>query len=279
MAGTWLPGDTRDRIQDLIKSRNMTQAVLAESIGLSESALSRYLAGKTEMLGDGYIIRIAKYFDVSTDFLLGETDIPDRKNYDIEELGLSAKSAKLLYTGRIDAHILNLILENERFPWLTAMLSRYQKEIISSGIGAMNIQLNLINTVLLDQAKIEKDPKGAEDAREAAEDIWAVRTPPISADTAAIQECFMQIVKDIKDQGETVVKDNMKATAEVMRKLRKELSKGEESVDLKNLTSEDVTAAVIRTVASAGVDEKELQDLGTAFRDLLDKMRVKTDDE
>lgn len=279
MAGTWLPGDTRDRIQDLIKSRNMTQAVLAESIGLSESALSRYLAGKTEMLGDGYIIRIAKYFDVSTDFLLGETDIPDRKNYDIEELGLSAKSARLLYTGRIDAHILNLLLENERFPWLTAMLSRYQKEIIRSGISAMNLQLNLVSAVLLEQAKIEKDPKASADAREVAEDIRAIRTPPVSADTAAIQECFMQIVKDIKGQAEAISSEQVKATAEVMEIFRSELTKGKGSADLKNLTSEDVTAAVIRTVASAGVDEKDLQDLGAAFRDLLDKMRVKTDDE
>ena len=38
------------------------------------------LKGQTEMLGYGYIIKIAKHFNVSTDFLLGETNIPDRKN-------------------------------------------------------------------------------------------------------------------------------------------------------------------------------------------------------
>jgi len=54
MAQTWLPGDTRQRIQDLIKDSNITQAELAVIIGLSESALSRYLKGQTEMLGDGY---------------------------------------------------------------------------------------------------------------------------------------------------------------------------------------------------------------------------------
>ncbi|MBQ7175743.1 MAG: helix-turn-helix transcriptional regulator [Lachnospiraceae bacterium] len=279
MAGTWLPGDTRDRIQDLIKSRNMTQAVLAESIGLSESALSRYLAGKTEMLGDGYIIRIAKYFDVSTDFLLGETDIPDRKNYDIEELGLSAKSARLLYTGRIDAHILNLLLENVRFPWLTAMLSRYQKETVRSGIATMNIFLDQIGSVISGQEKIEKDPKGAEDAREAADDIRAVRMPAISADTAAIQECFMQIVKDIKDQGKAAVTDHAIVTAEVMEKLRSELTKGKDSADLKNLTAGDITAAVMRTIASAGIEEADLQGLGDEYQKLLDKMRMKIDDE
>ena len=257
----------------------MTQAVLAESIGLSESALSRYLAGKTEMLGDGYIIRIAKYFDVSTDFLLGETDIPDRKNYDIEELGLSAKSARLLYTGRIDAHILNLLLENVRFPWLTAMLSRYQKETVRSGIATMNIFLDQIGSVISGQEKIEKDPKGAEDAREAADDIRAVRMPAISADTAAIQECFMQIVKDIKDQGKAAVTDHAIVTAEVMEKLRSELTKGKDSADLKNLTAGDITAAVMRTIASAGIEEADLQGLGDEYQKLLDKMRMKIDDE
>ncbi len=79
MSDTYLPGDTRQRIQDLIKNRKITQAELAERVGLSNSALSRYLQESTKSLGDGFIIRIAKYFDVSTDFLLGETDIPDRK--------------------------------------------------------------------------------------------------------------------------------------------------------------------------------------------------------
>ena len=70
MSDTYLPGDTRQRIQDLIKNRKITQAELAEKVGLSNSALSRYLQGRTTNLGDGFIIRIAKYFDVSTDFLL-----------------------------------------------------------------------------------------------------------------------------------------------------------------------------------------------------------------
>ena len=94
MSDTYLPGDTRQRIQDLIKSRKITQAELAERVGLSSSTLSRYLQGRTMNLGDGFIIRIAKYFDVSTDFLLGETDIPDRKNYDIRVCRVSGRIIK-----------------------------------------------------------------------------------------------------------------------------------------------------------------------------------------
>ena len=50
MAQTWLPGDTRQRIQDLIRNNDTTQAELAEAAGLSDSALSRYLLGQTETL-------------------------------------------------------------------------------------------------------------------------------------------------------------------------------------------------------------------------------------
>jgi len=40
------------------------------------------------------VIRIAKTFNVSTDFILETTEIPDKKNYDISELGLSVEAAK-----------------------------------------------------------------------------------------------------------------------------------------------------------------------------------------
>ena len=277
MSQTWLPGDTRQRIQDLIKDSNSTQADLAAVIGLSESALSRYLKGQTEMLGDGYIIKIAKYFNVSTDFILGETNIPDRKNYDIEELGLSAESAKLLYTGKIDARILNLLLENPRFPQLTALLARYQNEVVKSGIAAMNQQLSFLSSLLLDQA--EKIPDSAESARQAAQDISAIRTPIINADTTAIQNVFMLIVRDIKAQGESIVTDSKAASAEVMQKLRKELSKGQDSPDLRNLTAEDLTAAVMKTIAATGISEGTLQSLGSAYTKVLEEMKDQAHDE
>ena len=58
MEQTYLPGKIRDRIQDLMKSRKVTQAELATRIGCSESSLSRFISGKTDKLGDENIIRM-----------------------------------------------------------------------------------------------------------------------------------------------------------------------------------------------------------------------------
>jgi len=277
MSGAYLPGDSRQRIQDLIKDSSITQAELAGIIGLSESAFSRYLKGQTEMLGDGYIIKIAKHFNVSTDFLLGETNIPDRKNYDIEELGISAEAAKLLYTGRLDSRVLNLLLENPHFPQLLALLARYQKEIVRSGIAAMNQQLTFINSLLLAQAESVPDSAGA--ATQLAADLRGVRMPVINADTTAIQNLFMLIVRDIKEQGETIAADSNAVTAQVLQRLREELSKGQDSLDLRKITAEDLTGAVMRAVSIADIPEDALQGLGSAFKTVLDEMRNSTHDE
>ena len=56
MEQTYLPGTIRERVQDQIKERKITQGELAAEIGISESALSRFLSGKTDKIGDDSII-------------------------------------------------------------------------------------------------------------------------------------------------------------------------------------------------------------------------------
>ena len=77
-----------------MRDRNITQSELAQQVEIDKSTLSRFLNEKTNSLSEACIIRIAEYFKVSTDFLLGVTDIPDRKHYEIEELGLTIGAAK-----------------------------------------------------------------------------------------------------------------------------------------------------------------------------------------
>ena len=98
MGHVFISADTRLRIHDLIKhTEGMTQAKLAKELGISESTLSRFLSGQTTKMGNDRIIKIANIFNVSTDFLLGETNIPVKKNYDISELGLSAEAAQAFH--------------------------------------------------------------------------------------------------------------------------------------------------------------------------------------
>ena len=148
MEQTYLPGKIRDRIQDLMKSHKVTQAELAARIGCSESMLSRFISGKTDKLGDENIIRIARVFNVSTDFLLGEVDMPDRVNYDIAELGLSVQAARNLYTHKVNPKVLNALLENPEFANTTNLISGYLDNELAKGLAAQNMLLTVRCSIL-----------------------------------------------------------------------------------------------------------------------------------
>ena len=194
-AQTYLPADTRQRIQDILKERKIPQAKLAESIGISESAFSRYLQGKTEMPGDGYIIRIAKFLSV------------------------------------------------------------------------MNHNLDFLRSLMLGQARAFPKDKAAANA--AAVDLQSMKFPPVSVDTAAIQNLFNQILRELRTNAESHLGESRLATKETFEKLRRELSKGQESVDLKSLTPEDIADAVTSVVPEGAFPEEKLQNLGSALTELL----------
>ena len=138
MERKYLSGNIRERLQDLMKERKLTQSELAAKIGMDVSTLSRFISNATGKLGDENIKKIAKEFEVSTDFLLGVTDIPDRMNYDIAELGLSVQAAKNLYTGKVNAEVVNRLLENKNFAAMTNMIAHYFDDTLAAGYAAQN---------------------------------------------------------------------------------------------------------------------------------------------
>ena len=155
----YLPGKIRDRIQDLMKSRKVTQAELATRIGVSESSLSRFISGKTDKLGDENIIRIARVFNVSTDFLLGEVDTPDRLNYDISELGLSVQAARNLYTHKVNPRVVNALLENPEFANTTNLIPGYLDDELAKGFAAQNQLYATVAGMLKSQPEAACDVK------------------------------------------------------------------------------------------------------------------------
>lgn len=64
---------TGQRIAELAKKKNLTQKDLANSSGVTESAMSYYFRGDRTPRGS-VLIRIAKALETSTDYLLGYTD-------------------------------------------------------------------------------------------------------------------------------------------------------------------------------------------------------------
>ena len=84
-----LPGSINNRIRELRERDKMTQAELAAKLGVSPSTLGRIEKGEIEKVSSDILVKLARIFEVSTDFLLGVTDYPDRMNYEVGQLGLT----------------------------------------------------------------------------------------------------------------------------------------------------------------------------------------------
>lgn len=69
------------RLSILLEETNTTQRELAEKVNVTEVTISRYLSGERKPRIE-IIHKIAKYFNVSVDYLLGLTDVPYKLEYD-----------------------------------------------------------------------------------------------------------------------------------------------------------------------------------------------------
>ena len=63
----------KERLKELRISKNLSQMQLAIKLNLSQSAIAKWELGKTEPTASA-IITIAKFFNESTDYILGVTD-------------------------------------------------------------------------------------------------------------------------------------------------------------------------------------------------------------
>ena len=175
MQEKWLPGNTMDRIRDLCRSRNITQVELAQAVGMDKSTLSRVMAEKTSKLSSKNLVAIANYFEVSTDFLLGLTDIPARKEHDIERLGLSVEAAANLHQGKLNHSVVCQLLENPKFAELTRQIALYQEGVLASGVAAQNQMYNSMSSLMLEHG--QANPEDMSAVRGAVQEAQALKRP------------------------------------------------------------------------------------------------------
>ena len=262
MEQAYLPGTVRQRIQELIKERKITQAELAAEIGMAESSLSRFLSEKTDKIGDEYIIKIADFLGVSTDFILGQTDFPERRNYDIEELGLSYKAAMALYTREVDTDVVNRILENPQFPEITRMISRYFKDAIAEGLAVQNAMWSTLQqlTGTVDTSHLTNPQEGAEAAMQI---LGMMKTAPHEKDIESIQFALMTMLRDIKAGIQTQTPTTELATKQITQSMMQSMVKGENAVPALQSISLEQLAGAYSTLPDA------TPELGGQFSELI----------
>ena len=64
----------KNRLRDIREERDLNQKELADMLGVHQTTYSSYEIGKLSLTAD-VLIKLAKYYKVSVDYLLGLTDV------------------------------------------------------------------------------------------------------------------------------------------------------------------------------------------------------------
>lgn len=265
----YLPGTTGERITELREGAGLTIEELALKVGVNATTLGRMEKGQTQKIGDDVLTALAREFNVSTDFLLGLTSIPDRKNYDIAELGLSAQAARNLYTRKVNADVVNLLLEHPRFATLTAMIEHYLDDTFAAGATVQNQILNSMSETLLGIG--QNDPAQSEAAGDAARAVSLAKVPVRQTELTKIQNTFMAIVREMKQDAGSNLDRPKRVTKEVLGKLMAELTKGQDALS-PSVTPEQITDAIIHTVDGSELDPEKLAEFRDGLASLFENL-------
>ena len=226
------------RLYNLRDKHGLSQMQLAKELHTTSSQISRIESGVTEYPSIEIVIEAARYFHVSTDYLLGITQITSPKSYDISELGLSEEAVTRLITRRIDVDILNRLLEHEHFPKLCIMIRNYFDDTIAEGIMARNKVIDFAVDQLTDLMTAEPVKR-----KEIIKDKQFLSSQKLGANEADIEKIknqFVSILRDIKSSMQNKELTSTIATAEAIKIIRDALPDKPAS----DITSDDVANAV-----------------------------------
>ena len=65
------------RIRDLREDNDLNQTQVAKMLGMSQTGYSKYETGEND-IPTAVLIKLADFYDVSIDYLLGQTDVKKR---------------------------------------------------------------------------------------------------------------------------------------------------------------------------------------------------------
>lgn len=66
------------RIRDLREDKDLTQLQIAQILGMSQTGYSKYETGEND-IPTAILIKMAEFYNVSIDYILGQTDVPVRQ--------------------------------------------------------------------------------------------------------------------------------------------------------------------------------------------------------
>ena len=141
----------QERLKDLRVERGLTLEQLAEQTHLSKSALGSYEGENFKDISHYALIQLAKFYEVSVDYLLCRSHTKNHPNADLADLRLSDDMIELLKSGLVDNSLLCELAVHPDFPRLMADLEIYVNGIAGKQVQSANAIVDAVSATIMKQ--------------------------------------------------------------------------------------------------------------------------------
>lgn len=148
-----------ERLKDLrVVDKHLTLEQLAEQTGLSKSALGKYESDDYKDISPFAIATLAKFYGVSTDYLMGVSENKNHPNTELQALHLSDAMVELLSSGKINNRLLCELATHPNFLRLMVDMEIFIDQIADMRVNQMNLILEATRqSILKEHAPGEND--------------------------------------------------------------------------------------------------------------------------
>ena len=140
----------QERLKDLRVEKGLKLEELAEQVGLSKSALGSYENDEDKEINHGSLLKLADFYQVTVDYLLGLSDNRAHENTPLAELHMTDEAVALLKSGRVNNRLLCEIVAHDKFAELLADAEIYVDGMATMRFHDMNTALAAVRAMILE---------------------------------------------------------------------------------------------------------------------------------
>ena len=139
----------QERLKDLRVERGLTLEQLSAETSISKSALGKYEADDFKDISPFSMVALAKFYGVSTDYLLGLTERKNHPSTELDALHLGDDAIEVLRTGKFNHRLLSELICHKDFQRFMLDAEIYVDRIADMRVNDMNAVLEAVRQMAL----------------------------------------------------------------------------------------------------------------------------------
>ena len=136
----------QEKLRDLRDEKKLKLQDVADATGIPLATLGRIESNEDNQANYQNIAALAKFYDVSTDYLFGVTDIRQHRHIEIDALSLSDSAVEVLKNKKLNNRLVSELLSHADFQQLLNAIEVYIDKKMLPQMNAINAVYRLAET-------------------------------------------------------------------------------------------------------------------------------------